>query len=245
MFGELDELGFHGDAPPLPPDATEGLGVDVPTHLEVLPDGREAVVFGDVEGCKEFNHTQGDNPFGFTGTCGLVSCEGVLRQFGIEVTEADVVQYAMERGYCSYDWSWPPELCGGTSQFTQAEILEELGVPAHVEFLSSQERLADLLERGHSVIIEVNAGELWDQAGAWDGGRVNHAVVVTGTARDPSNGALLGFFVNDSGGSPPASGRFIPAEQMSEMWDQAHDGLTGAGASCVVTDGVRPAYSRV
>ena len=170
---------------------------DVPAQHDLLPDGRDAIVIGDVERCKEFNHPQGDNPYGFRGTCGLVSCEDILRQFGVDVTESDIVRFAIEHGLCEV--SADPCESGGSSPYAQALILKEHGVPAHVEVLDGSERLADCVEHGHGVIVGANAGVLWNDSRAFESGQPNHAVVVTGVARDPVTGEILGFYINDSG----------------------------------------------
>ena len=68
------------------PDTTELTMVcEAPSHQDVLPDGREVIVIGDPQGDARFNHLQGDNNEGFLGTCGCVSCEDVLGQFGVTV----------------------------------------------------------------------------------------------------------------------------------------------------------------
>jgi hypothetical protein len=202
-------------------------GGDVPAAIDVLPDGRTALIVGDIEGCREFNHPQGDNPFGFRGTCGLVSCEDVLRQFGFDVTEADVVRYAAENGLCNV--TGDASQCGGTTFADQAQVLTDFGVPAHVKFAESSEDLAHWVESGHGVIIGVNAGILWDDAAAYDSGQANHAIVVTGLARDSTSGELLGFFVNDSGrGYSDDSGRFIETSLMDAA-------CIDTGGGCVVS----------
>lgn len=182
---------------------------EVPVRHDVLPDGRESVLIGDVERCKEFNHPQGENSFGFRDTAGLVSCENILRQFGIDVTEDDVVRFAVENGLC--DVNKEPNLSGGSTPFSQAMILKEHDVPAHVEVIDSAERLADCVEHGHGVIIGVNAGVLWNDANAFDNGQANISVVVTGVARDPQTGDIQGFFVNDTGRDNPKDSGFLDA----------------------------------
>lgn len=199
--------------------------IDVPFHLDVLPDGREAVVIGDPEGYRRFNHQQGDNPYGFYGTCGLVSCEDILRQFGVEITESDIVRYAAQRGLCVIDG--PSEQLGGSSPMTQAELLSDLGVPAQVEVHGNLERLAARIESDRGVIICMNAGVLWNDATYYGQGGANHAVVVTGVARDPSSGAIQGFFINDSGTGKSAE--FIDAATMQLGW-------LNMGGTAVVTN---------
>lgn len=222
------EYGWSGDVPPdiasMPADVLS----DVPAVLDVLPDGRETVVIGDVDGLADFTHPQGDNPFGFLGTCGLCSCECILRQFGIEVTEADVVEHAIDHGECHI--SDDPTACGGTTVGDQVAILGDYGVPAHYELGGSLEDLAASLEQGRGVIIEANAGVLWDDVNAYDNGQINHAVVATGVARDPSTGEIQGFYVNDSGTGE--AGRFVDAATMREAW-------MDPGGVSVVTDIVR------
>jgi hypothetical protein len=232
-----DEISPRSDAGrEVPPEGAEGRDVtapaEVPAYVDVLPDtGKEVVVIGDPEGRRELNHHQGDNPLGFQGTCGLVSCEDLLRWFGKEVTEADVVLYAAIRGLCYVGDD--PTKCGGTSEWSQAQLLSELGVPAHVESGRGLDDLAGWVQEGRGIIIEVNAGELWNFPGAYDEGQANHAIVVTGVARDPDTGAVEGFYINDSGrGYPGDSGRFIPAELMERAWVEP-------GGSAVVTDVVR------
>lgn len=230
MTGENDSAGWEF-APEVPFFKDTDPPMDVPRYLDVLPDNTEVLVIGDMEHCRDFNHKQGINDLGFLGTCGLVSCEDVLRQFGIEATEATVVDYAARHRLCDVSAS-PPE-CGGTTEHSQAELLTELGVPAHAEFGDGQEQLAQYIEEGRGAIIEVNAGELWNSPEHLGFGEINHAVVVTGVARDPISGEIEGFYINDSGrGYPSDSGRFVPADVMYHAWE-------AAGGSCVVTDMVR------
>ncbi|MFB6894181.1 hypothetical protein ACFCX4_33280 [Kitasatospora sp. NPDC056327] len=233
----ITELPLHPDAHPdvrtdAHPDAgaRPEPGTDVPYRLDVLPDGRETLVAGDVDRFADFTHPQGDNPFGYRGTCGLCSCEGVLRQFGVDVGEAEVVAHAIARGLCETDGD--PAMRGGTSLTDQARVLGDFGVPAHTERADSLEDLAAALEHGRGVIVAANAGVLWDDADSYDGGRANHAVVPIGVARDPATGGIQGFYINDSGTGEQA--RFVDAATMAEAW-------LDAGGGCVVTDRVHAA----
>lgn len=201
---------------------------DVPHYFDTLPDGSETIVFGDVGTFADHAHQQGDNPYGYQGTCGLCSCEGVLRQFGLDVTEADVVRHAVENGLCQTDGS--PAARGGTTLEQQARLLGDFGVPAHTEQATSLEDLASHLEEGRGVIIAVNAGVLWDDGNYYEAGRPNHAALPIGAARDPLSGRLQGFYLNDSGSGEAA--RFVDAATMADAW-------LHSGGGCVVTDRVR------
>jgi len=220
---------FGSDQPALRGDARDltQIHADVPHHLETLPDGREAVEFGDAKGCAEFNHLQGDNDLGFKGTCGLVSCEDVLRQFGVDVSENDIVNYAADKHLCAVDAR--SEESGGTTPFNQVDILEGHGVPAHVELCDSLEDLAGRIEDGQGIIVGLNAGVLWDNVDYFDNGQANHAIVVTGLDRDPQTGEILGFKINDSGVPPSGnSNQFVDADKMSLAWLGGESGGCGA-----------------
>lgn len=203
---------------------------EVPRHLDDMG-GHEVLVIGDPEGYADFNHLQGDNPYGYKGTCGLVSCQDVLGQFGVDVTETDVVGYAIENGLCNSEGNEGDR--GGTSVLQQAEILNDYGVPAHAETNGTLESLAANVEQGHGVIMEANAGVLWQDATYYDQGQPNHAVVVTGVVRDANSGEIQGFYINDSGTGKSA--QFIDANTMHTAWEEA-------GGASVVTDASHTSY---
>jgi hypothetical protein len=217
--------GYPGDVGP-PDLMTAALGTDVPVHLDTLPDGQPSVTYGDVTRYADFNHQQGDNPYGFNEDCGLVSCQDVLNQFGVPVSETDVVTHAINGGECQID----PNSAfnsGGTSPSDQAQILTDYGVPAHAEMGQSTEDLAANVEQGHGTIIGVNAGVLWGDSNHYENGQANHAVTVTGVARDPSTGQIQGFYINDSGDGKSA--QCVPETVMTKAW-------VDTGGQCVVTD---------
>jgi Peptidase_C39 like family len=207
--------------------------MEVPVQLEHLPDGRESVVAGDPERCKDFNHHQGANDLGFMEDCGLVSCSDILLQFGVEVTENDVVHHAVENGECDVQEA-EPKMDGGTTADNQAKVLSDYGIPAHAQQAESVEDLAGFVEQGHGVIAEVNAGVLWNDPNSLGAGYANHAIVITGVARDPQTGAIQGFYINDSGTGDSA--RFVDVETMKAAWNAPNGSTPGM---CVVTDVVR------
>jgi hypothetical protein len=203
----------------------------VPVQPGRLPDGRPTLIIGDVRGAAAFNHLQGDNPEHDRGDCGVVSCAGVLGQFGLRLTESEAFRHAT-RCHELHMVPGRPDESGWTLPAEQAAILTDYGVPAHAEQAQPVERLAAAVQHGHGVIAMVNAGVLWSAPQALGHGQANHAVTVTGVARDRYDGALLGFYINDSGSGQ--SGQFVSAHLMTTAFE--HE-----GGFCVVTDSTRSA----
>ncbi len=196
---------------------------------------RDVTIFGDPVGDCAFNHPQGANDLGFQGDCGIVSCQDVLNQHGINVTENDVVKFADQNNLCYNDKGQDAALLGGTLPEQQRQILDRYGISSQVKN-GSIESLAQDVRQGKSVIIEVNADQFWKTNDPYDAGIADHAVVVTGVEYDTQTGRLNGFYVNDSGDG--LSGKFIDAETMQDAWLNAK-GAFGHG-TCVVTDAARP-----
>lgn len=197
------------NAIPAPSDAPEAI-------LEPLPDGRLAAISGNPEIKKQFTHPQGDNYLGYLGTCGIVSCEDVAKQQGITgVSEDGLVNLAAEKNLCVNDASDPYQL-GGTTDANRAEILSEIGIPNEMVSASSLEELAGYIENNQSAIATVNAGVLWNDPNYLGNGLSNHAITVTGVARAPQAGDILGFFINDSGTGE--AGKFISAPCFENAW---------------------------
>lgn len=211
------------------PDSTGWLGqaiINGPIAFGHLPDGQPSVRIGDVIGCAAYNHHQGDNPENDRGDCGIVCCADVLSQFGRPRTEADVVRHAID---CRelHVVAGDPDSSGWTLPAEIARILTDYGVAAHDERGQSIEQLAATVQRGHGVIAAVNAGVLWTDARVLGTGQANHAVTITGLARDPYDGALQGFYINDSGTG--RSAQFVSAHLMTTAFVRT-------GGFCVVTD---------
>ena len=191
-----------------------------------LPDGQQSLTIGDVRGYAAFNHLQGDNDDGDRGDCGVVCCTDVLNQFGVQLREEDVVRHATS---CRelHLVAGRPDQSGWTLPAEQAAILGDYGVPARAARDQTVEQLALPVQQGHGVIAMVNAGVLWSDPHVLGHGQANHAVTVTGIARDPLDGALQGFHINDSGNGQ--SGQFVSAHLMTTAFERT-------GGFCVVTD---------
>jgi hypothetical protein len=183
-------------------------------------------VIGDVLGYAAFNHLQGDNLEHDGGDCGMVCCADVLDQFGLGLTEADIVRHAT-RCRELHVVAGQPDRSGWSLPTEQARILCDYGVPAAAEQDQPIDRLADAVQRGHGVIAAVNSGVLWSDVRFLGDGQANHGVTITGVARDPYDGALEGFYINDSGTGHSA--QFVSAHLMTTAFVRT-------GGFCVVTD---------
>jgi hypothetical protein len=212
---EAGSTGWLGDAT-----------IAVPVARDCLPDGRPSIVIGDVRRYAAFNHLQGNNPEHDGGDCGVVCCAEVLGAFGIQLTEGELVAHAT-RCRELHVVAGHPEESGWTLPADQVAILRDYGIAARWTGGWSLDQLAASVQAGRGVIAAVNAGVLWSDPGVLGHGQANHVVTVTGVARDPYDGALQGFFINDSGNG--RSAQFVSAHLMTTAFART-------GGFCVVTD---------
>ncbi|MBF2048672.1 MAG: C39 family peptidase [Elainella sp. C42_A2020_010] len=194
--------------------------LDLPApRQEMLSDGSQAVVSGDPASWEGVVHRQGDNSQGYLNTCGVVSCEQIIKRFGIDVTESQLLDYAITQGYCDVSGQ------GYVSLADQVGILHDYGVPCHTDHNGTLESLADDIENGCAVALAVNSASLYGYAG-WEG--TDHMIVPTGVARDSQSGEIKGFFYNDSLTGESA---YVTAELLQSAWVEQ-------GGDSIVTEGV-------
>lgn len=190
-----------------------------------VPGFEEAIICGNpIELGDELDFQQGfDNPYGAFGTCGLNAISNICHIGGKDISEPEVVEYAMEHDLCEKDN--PKFHGGGTTIGNQLELLSHFGFESHCEFADVADcgRLADVIEGGHGVLLGVNSGILQDRE--WkvydENGEItaNHAVCLTGTVRDTDTGELVGFYLCDSSSQSPEGGRvFVPLDKFQECY---------------------------
>ena len=242
----MDELGMQElmESEGLEPEDVREIG-QIETIEQILPmeitdqvpGFDRAVVCGDpINLGDKLDFQQGfDNPYGAFGTCGLTSIANLCYIGGKEVSEPEVVEYAMENGLC--EEVEPGVWGGGTSISDQIKILDHYGFSAHCEFpdVASGERLAEAVEGGHGVLLGVNSGILQDRD--WkvydkDGNiGCTHTVCLTGTVRSAETGDLVGFYLCDSSAQTPDGGRtFVPMDKFDQCYEEVQ------GAYAVITD---------
>ncbi|MBQ7642298.1 MAG: hypothetical protein IJS67_00195, partial [Clostridia bacterium] len=155
----------------------------------------ECYVFGtEGEIDKKFTGKQGNNNFGMQNDCGIACVAQILILSGKRVTENDVVRVAISEGLCNItDTAMGTN--GATSPFHRAVLLKKYNINSKVE-IADYKKIAHYIERGHGIIVSVDAGLLWNNT--TDIG-VGHAVVIYGTIHRANDGALIGFVVCDTG----------------------------------------------
>jgi hypothetical protein len=144
-------------------------------------------------------------------TCAIVSQQMILKQFGIEVSEAQLVYEATSGGFLTSEGS-AMEDCG--------RLLESHGVATHQSF--GVEGLIRELSQGHKVIVGVDSGELWGTDSSiedyFNGGQADHALVVNGLdLSDPNNPQAV---LNDPG-HPNGAGVRVPLDQFLDAWSDS------------------------
>jgi len=144
-------------------------------------------------------------------TCAVVSQMMILRQFGLDVSEAQLVYEATSGGFLSSEGS-AMEDCG--------RLLELHGVATHQSY--GLAGLVHELSQGHKVIVGVDSGELWGTdwfiEDLFNGGQADHALVVNGLdLSDPNNPQAV---LNDPG-HPNGAGVRVPLDQFLDAWSDS------------------------
>lgn len=184
---------------------------------------------------EQLNDCQGDNELGFRCCCGLTTVSNILKMAGVEVDENEVVKYAAENGLCRFTpWTNPAD-CGGTTRLDRSELLSRFGLENSIfrdmNGNASLEAVAGYVEEGRGVDMDLNSGYAWGVPEFIGDGSMNHSVTVTGTARDPETGELLGLYVCDSGQlNIDSRAFFLSVDTLFDCYLDAY------GAGVVVTD---------
>ena len=155
----------------------------------------------------------------FPDSCAIKSQQLILNDFGIEVSEADLVQTAAANGW--YNGGTPPQDVGN--------LLELANIPVTRQEGANVFNLVNELAQGHKVIVGLDANEMWyndsisDKLRNWfndffgePGG--NHALIVAGIdTSDPNN---IQVIVKDPGSGD--DGKPYPLEQFMDAWSDAN-----------------------
>ena len=137
--------------------------------------------------------------------CGVESARQIIAQStGQFVDEETLLDRAMSAGQAS---TGPTRASsGGTSASSRQEILQDNGVDSSVQD-ATPENLSLALAKGNGVIVNADAGKLWNDPSAAGGG---HAVTVVGMEYD-DKGKPSSVIINDTGTG--TSAHKVPAKQ--------------------------------
>lgn len=159
---------------------------------------------------KDENLFQGNQP-----TCAIRSQEIVLRDFGIQIPQEELVKYATEQGW--YDGGTPMECVGN--------LLDTCNISTHRVEGASIYDLINELNAGHRVIVGVDAHEIWQDQGPignWLARHItdpNHALIVTSLNVDVEDPSKTTVLLTD-----PGSGEIIecPYDRYAHAWKDAN-----------------------
>lgn len=159
-----------------------------------------------------------DNPYqqAYNDTCAIKSQQLILNDFGVAVTEDQLVQYSAEHGWYNGN---------GTAMEDVGKILADAGIPCTQSVDANVYDLANELAQGHKVIVAVDSGELWDN-GILDwlkdifmGDTPDHALIVAGIdMTDPNNPMVI---LTDPGTGQPAQP--YPLDQFMDAWGDSQN----------------------
>jgi hypothetical protein len=136
-------------------------------------------------------------------------------QMGIEATEDEILEYAIANGLAAI-------IGGGTDQEHAIKILEHYNLTVNKEISLATtpglDTIAGLIESGKAIYMGVSSSALWN-GGPPIGLAYDHAIVVTGVARNTETGEIEGFYICDSGRHLESdSARFVSTSIMTQAY---------------------------
>jgi len=149
-------------------------------------------------------------------TCAIKSQQLVLEQYGIEVSQEDLISIAEEQGWYRSGEGTPMNFVGN--------LLDYHNIPSTSVVGANVGNLVAELAQGHQVIIGLDSGELHNNSileGIKDfflGGTPNHALIVAGIdLTDPNNSYVI---LKDPGTGDVA--KPYPLDQFMDAWNDAN-----------------------
>lgn len=156
----------------------------------------------------------------FSDTCAIKSQQLILQDFGIDVSEVDLVQTSAANGWYNTG--------GGTAPQDVGNLLELANIPITRQEGANVFNLVNELAQGHKVIVGLDSNEMWydntisekfrnwcDDFFGEQGG--NHALIVAGIdTSDPDN---IQVIVKDPGSGD--DGKPYPLDQFMDAWTDA------------------------
>lgn len=180
-------------------------------------------------GANRNERTWDENIFqGCTPSCAVRSQQIIMRDYGIQIQQKDLMDYAAEKG-----WYNPDLKHGGTPTKDIGNLLETCGISTHTSYDNTVYDLVKELESGHRVIVTVDSKELWTEPGSEEWKffqsmkNPNHALVVAGARIDPLHPENSTVILTDPGRGDAfieyKMGHFVQAWQDSDFYMMATD----------------------
>lgn len=143
-------------------------------------------------------------------TCGIVSSEMILKMYGLDISEAQLVYEATSNGFLTDQ---------GIALEGIQSILHNHGVDSQL-VSGGMDELRVELEQGHKLVIALDSGEIWGKDSPLEdffGENADHAVVLTGI--DTERGVI---FLNDPG-HPNGQAMEIDIDTFKDAWDDSEN----------------------
>lgn len=137
---------------------------------------------------------------GYNSTCAVRSQQIILRDFGVDISQEALMNFAEQNGWFSEE--------SGTPMAYVGYILQSQGVSVHQNINCTMYDLVNELSQGHRVIVGVDADELWHDGfmglkGDWNdlvnGETPNHALIVAGVEVNPNDPTDVKVILTDPG----------------------------------------------
>lgn len=148
-------------------------------------------------------------------TCAIRCQEIILRDYGIMLSQDELVEYATKKG-----WFNPDPVTGGTNKYAVGNLLDDCGLETtRLDNATVYDIIAEL-RAGHRVIVNVDANELWVKneknlfkrlfgeatnrindavQGVMGVEGANHALIVAGVNVNPNDPSDIHVTLIDSG----------------------------------------------
>lgn len=151
----------------------------------------------------------------FSDTCAIKSQQLVLQKFGIDISEEQLRNEAIQHG-----WYSPGH---GTDMYDIGRLMELHGIPINQYEYCNVFNVINELWQGHQVIMGVDSGELWHPS-LWEQfedkvpllGGADHALIISGVNLTNPNSPTV--IVTD-----PGSGDLLKEYPLDQFVDAAND----------------------
>jgi len=151
-------------------------------------------------------------------SCAIKSQELILNAHGIDVNESDLRDEAIHNAWYAPGYGTPMQDIGN--------LLETRGMNVHHFENATMEQLTNEIAQGHSVIVGVDSGELWNPGidesfeDIIFGKQADHALLVSGISINPFTAEESVLLTDPGTGDVYAN---YPIDQFTDAWDDSEN----------------------